>query len=129
MAADAAVTGIAGMRSAIGANEHCGAGERSKRSMIMDKSSQRTLPPSTSMPRWSLAAATLVCNGGARSSAASTQQKCAATSMLMESGVVELIERRGPQVGTQRRGEAEARQLGKQLPIAAHRASPIAWKG
>jgi hypothetical protein len=74
MAADAAVTGIAGMRSAIGANEHCGAGERSK-------------------------------------------------------AVVELIERRGPQVGTQRRGETEARQFGKQLAIAAHRASPIAWKG
>jgi hypothetical protein len=29
MAADAAVTAIAGMRSVIGAGEHCGAGERS----------------------------------------------------------------------------------------------------
>jgi hypothetical protein len=32
-------------------------------------------------------------------------------------------------VGTQRRGGAEACQLGKQLAIAAHRARPIAWKG
>jgi hypothetical protein len=35
--------------------------------------------------------------------------------------VVELIERRSPQVGTGRHGEAEARQVGKQLAIAAQR--------
>jgi hypothetical protein len=97
--------------------------------MIMDKSSERTCALDVdaqldrSRPRRWCATAMREARPPRRRRSARLPRR------LIDSGVVELIERRSPQVGTQRRGEAEARQLGKQLAIAAHPAGPIARKG
>jgi hypothetical protein len=50
----------------------------------------------------------------------------AAVTGLQEGGP---IERRSPQVGTQRRGEAEAPSSVSSSRIAAYPAGRIAWKG
>lgn len=81
----------------------------------MDRAAERTPAPWMSMHSWSFATATLARSGGAGSSGRLEAAEVGNFGGLRESGVVELIERRSPQV------EYAARWRGRSEPVRRER--------